>query len=84
MIWLRRTWIRRTKFYSQQGKCIYQDSVSTYCSKLSVELSFSTRGSCIFLFPKGYVLSEFHCTYMTAAGIIGESICIGFCIHNAA
>ena len=31
--------IRRTKFYSQQGKCIYQNSVSTYYSKLSVELS---------------------------------------------
>ena len=36
---LRRTRIRRAMFYSQQGKCIYQNSVSTYCSKLSVELS---------------------------------------------
>ena len=37
--WLRRTRIRRPKFYSQQGKCIYQNSVSAYCPKLSVELS---------------------------------------------
>ena len=34
-----KTNFRRTKFYSQQGKCIYQNSVSTYCSRLSVELS---------------------------------------------